>query len=247
MQLNGKDILIYPNGRKYDGDWINNKKEGKGKEYWPNGDYYIGEYKNDLFNSRGIYYDNSTGDKYDGGWKDLRKHGKGILHCANGSNVTQYWINNQLTDVLASNILIDELLNQGFKTVYDQLYSHQATGNELTNVKSQCNPNSIICDGGADGYNTLLLVSCGSCLDIVTTTPENQPRLVNGAWWYFTPDKSFGFAPNSTINQIFVDKFDCDRITWSYCKDSNRLSWYLNDDGWTGWTGWRLGTPFICY
>ena len=144
-------------------------------------------------------------------------------------------------DILAYNIQMNELLNQGFQTVYDQLYSHVTTETILLNIKSQCNSNSIICVGGADSNNKLLLVSCGSCLDILTDTPLDQPRLVNGAWWYFTPDKSFGFAPNSTINQIFVDKFDCDRITWSYCKDSNRLSWYLNDDG------WRLGTPFICY
>ncbi len=39
-----------------------------------------------------------------------------------------------------------------------------------------------------------MLVSCGSCFDILTTTKVDQPRLVNGAWWYFTLDKSFGFA-----------------------------------------------------
>ena len=58
--------------------------------------------------------------------------------------------------------------------------------------------------------NTLLLVSCGSCLDILTTTELNKPRLVNGAWWYFTPATSFGFAPISSIRQY---NYDCSYIS----------------------------------
>ena len=138
--------------------------------------------------------------------------------------------------VLAFNIKINELLNKGFKKVYDQLYSHAVTINELNSIKSQCNKDSIICVGGADNYNTLLLVSCGSCLDILTTTPLIQPRLVNGAWWYFTPGRSFGFAPNSNIFQGSADHIDCGNIPHTNCKDSNRLSWHLN-----GWSGYRLG------
>jgi len=43
----------------------------------------------------------------------------------------------------------------------------------------------VICVGGTDSRNNkLLLVSCGSCLDILTTTTRDQPRLVNGAWWF---------------------------------------------------------------
>ncbi len=112
--------------------------------------------------------------------------------------------------ILSSNIPINELLKQGFETVYDQLYSHGTTYQELYDIKSKCNTESIICVGGSDGLNTtLLLVSCGSCLDILTTTELDKPRLVNGAWWYFTPDKSFGFAPFSSIRQSTADVFDC--------------------------------------
>jgi hypothetical protein len=139
--------------------------------------------------------------------------------------------------VLAYNIQMNELLNQGFKTVYNQLYSHVTTETILLNIKSQCNRDSIICVGGAySNNNTLLLVSCGSCLDILTTTPLIQPRLVNGAWWYFTPGRSFGFAPNSNIFQGSADHIDCGNAPHTNCKDSNRLSWHLNDMG-----GYRLG------
>jgi hypothetical protein len=136
--------------------------------------------------------------------------------------------------ILTSNIKIDELFIQGFQTVYDQLYSHNTTENELNDVKSKCNKDSIICIGGADSNNKLLLVSCGLCLNILTATTPNQPRLVNGAWWYFTPGKSFGFAPNSTINQDRADNFGCKYK--GYCDDPKRLSWDLDGTG-----GWRLG------
>jgi len=139
---------------------------------------------------------------------------------------------------LVSNISIDELLNQGFETVYDQLYSHVTTNQELYNIKKKCNNRDTkICVGGSDGSNKLLLVSCGFCENVLETTELNQPRLMNGAWWYFTPDESFGFAPNSNIRQASVDGFDCDTNNgWKNCKDSQRLSWYLGGGG-----GWRLG------
>jgi len=238
-QRYGKGILYYSKGHEYAGDWLNNKKEGTGNESWPNGDYYIGVYKNDLFNGQGSYYYNSTGDKYDGEWKNMRKHGKGILYYADGSNVTQYWSEGSLVPVmlvptsLGSNIKMNELLNQGFQTVYDKSYTETTKmKDELENVKSKCNKDSIICVGGADSLtNTLLLVSCGSCWDILTITKKDQPRLVNGAWWYFTPGISFGFAPNSNIlqdgNADFYDKYT----------DPKRLGWHL-DEG----VGCRLGT-----
>jgi hypothetical protein len=138
--------------------------------------------------------------------------------------------------ILSSNMKINELLNQGFETVYDQLYSYVTTNQELYDIKYKCNRESIICVGGSDGLSTLLLVSCGSCLDILTTTELNKPRLVNGVWWYFTPDISFGFAPFSSIRQSTADVFDCDS-GGKNCNDSKRLSWHLQGSG-----GWRLGS-----
>jgi len=41
--------------------------------------------------------------------------------------------------ILSSNMQINELLNQGFETVYDQLYSNVTTNQELYDIKSKCN------------------------------------------------------------------------------------------------------------
>jgi len=145
--------------------------------------------------------------------------------------------------LISSNILIDELLNDGFKFVYDQLYSHGTTNQELFNINLKCNKESIMCVGGSDGLNTLLLVSCGSCLEILTTTELDKPRLVNGVWWYFTPDKSFGFAPSSSIRQYWYDCYGCHDCADDHniCQDSNRLSWKLSYAFGGGNGGFRLG------
>ena len=154
------------------------------------------------------------------------------------NQVNKSKINKYQKYILKSNILINELLNQGFKTVYDQLYSHVTTNEELYDIKSKCNTESIICVGGSDDVNNLLLVSCGSCLDILTITDRFVPKLINGAYWYFTPDISFGFSPNSKIDQNYYDCYDCPNCNdnSNICTDSNRLSWKLS-----GYTGFRLG------
>jgi len=44
----------YNNGDRYDGDWKNGKKEGKGIYYYNNGNRYEGDWKNDLREGKGI-------------------------------------------------------------------------------------------------------------------------------------------------------------------------------------------------
>ena len=67
---------------------------------------------------------------------------------------------------------------------------------------------------------------------IFAATPLNTPTLENGSYFYFTANKSIGFAPNSTINQINAD-------VENICDAGNgdlRLSWHLS-----GFGGWRAG------
>ena len=45
----------------YEGDFVNDKYEGKGKGIWENGEYYIGQWKNGLRNGKGTLY-NKNGD-----------------------------------------------------------------------------------------------------------------------------------------------------------------------------------------
>ena len=57
----------YNNGR-YEGQFRNGKREGKGIYYYKNGEKYDGECKNGLKEGKGIYYFNN-GNKYEGDWK----------------------------------------------------------------------------------------------------------------------------------------------------------------------------------
>ena len=66
----------------YEGDWVHDKREGKGKFLWTDdpwkGDIYEDEWKDDKRNGHEVVkYHN--GDIYDGEWKDNEKFGKGKL------------------------------------------------------------------------------------------------------------------------------------------------------------------------
>ena len=60
--------------------------------YYKNGDKYEGDWKNDKFDGKGIkYYRN--GDKYDGQWKNGQKNGYGIKYFKNGNKCEGFWKN----------------------------------------------------------------------------------------------------------------------------------------------------------
>tara|TARA_B110000305_G_C18976336_1_gene419551 strand:+ start:232 stop:372 length:141 start_codon:yes stop_codon:yes gene_type:complete len=44
--MEGRGVFGWPDGRKYEGDYVNDKKEGSGNFYWPDGRKYEGGWKN---------------------------------------------------------------------------------------------------------------------------------------------------------------------------------------------------------
>ena len=72
---NGKGILYYKNGNiKYEGNYLNDKKDGKGKYIFEDGNYYIGHWKNDLKNGTGSEYDKNGNIIFKGEYiNDIRK------------------------------------------------------------------------------------------------------------------------------------------------------------------------------
>jgi len=76
-KAHGKGTMRWNQGDKYEGDWKEGLRHGKG-EYWSkaNGFKYVGDYENDKKHGRGKYtYPN--GDIYNGNWKNGVRHGKG--------------------------------------------------------------------------------------------------------------------------------------------------------------------------
>jgi hypothetical protein len=139
---------------------------------------------------------------------------------------------------MARNVSMSYLKKNGMFPLYQSYYSAKISSLEISSFLT-CEKNAIVCVGGGsvkespDGEIFLDLVSCGDCNSISQKTEINKPKLINGAYWYFTPGFSFGWASESRISQEKF-KFDVANMT----KDEQRLSWIL--DGLNG--GGRLGT-----
>ena len=67
-KINGKGKLTIPNKGTYEGDFENGEKEGQGKYTFSNGDTYYGEFLDNQFNGQGTYTIN--GKSYTGTWKN---------------------------------------------------------------------------------------------------------------------------------------------------------------------------------
>ena len=58
--LHGRGVYTWPDGRKYEGEYKDDKKDGEGIYTWPDG------------------------KKYDGGWKDSKQHGEATFTNTKG-------------------------------------------------------------------------------------------------------------------------------------------------------------------
>ena len=87
---NGRGILYWNDGSKYEGEWKNDIKEGKGIMYYNNGERYEGNWKNGRREGKGIYYW-INGDKYEGDWKNNLREGKGIYYYRDGKIERGNW------------------------------------------------------------------------------------------------------------------------------------------------------------
>lgn len=79
---NGYGIMNYSYG-KYEGNFVNKLKEGKGTMIWKNGETYAGDFKNNLFNGNGKY-SWPQGVIYEGEWLDNNRNGKGKVIFKDG-------------------------------------------------------------------------------------------------------------------------------------------------------------------
>ena len=93
-----KGTMIYSNGAKYEGQWRNDKKNGKGiftSSHYFNCKYkvgmkYEGEFKDDKFDGHGVT-SYTNGDKFEGEWKNNKQYGKGVVSYFDGSKYDGEW------------------------------------------------------------------------------------------------------------------------------------------------------------
>ena len=84
----------YNDDYSYDGNFVNGLKEGKGKMIFKKfGDLYEGEFHNDKINGRG-YYLWQNKESYIGDFVDAKMHGKGVYKWPDGSQYEGDYFNN---------------------------------------------------------------------------------------------------------------------------------------------------------
>ena len=85
----------YDNGR-FEGDFINGKKTGRGTYYFNNGDRYEGNFINGERTGKGTYYFNN-GNTYKGDWVNDKRNGRGTFFWSNGERYEGDFINGEMT------------------------------------------------------------------------------------------------------------------------------------------------------
>jgi hypothetical protein len=53
--MHGKGTFTWDDGRRYEGDYYNDKKHGRGKYSWPDGRVYEGSFVDGLMDGFGMY------------------------------------------------------------------------------------------------------------------------------------------------------------------------------------------------
>ena len=85
----------YAKGLTYEGDWLNNRKDGIGIESYKDGSRYQGEHKNGVKHGIGTYFWDD-GSIYEGEWKYNLMDGYGIYKFKDGSICSGFWLSNQM-------------------------------------------------------------------------------------------------------------------------------------------------------
>jgi len=92
---NGRGVMIYASGNRYDGDYRDGKRNGCGTFTFAQGRSYSGQFHNDLFDGQGILT-LENGDRYIGEFRNNRCHGRGTLVLTNGTTRSGQWQNGDL-------------------------------------------------------------------------------------------------------------------------------------------------------
>jgi hypothetical protein len=82
-KLNGQGTITFADGGRYVGEFKDDKLNGQGTFTFADGGRYVGELKNDKLDGQGTL-SFSNGDKYVGEWKDDKLDGQGTLSFSNG-------------------------------------------------------------------------------------------------------------------------------------------------------------------
>ena len=79
----------------YEGEFVNDKYDGKGKYIWKNGEYYIGEWSKGERNGKGADYYKDDKIRYEGDFLNGKYHGNGKYILENGEYYIGQFLNGE--------------------------------------------------------------------------------------------------------------------------------------------------------
>lgn len=82
----GTGYLLFADGSRYDGPFLNGLCHGQGVRSWPNGDRYEGSFVNGRMTGLGKMR-SADGSSYDGGWFEDQYEGEGTYISAEGEMI----------------------------------------------------------------------------------------------------------------------------------------------------------------
>ena len=85
--------MDYRDSSKYEGEFINDKKNGKGKIELKTGDIYIGEFKNNTISGLGKYIWKNRMHEYEGNFLNGKFHGQGIYKWGENQYFKGFYVN----------------------------------------------------------------------------------------------------------------------------------------------------------
>lgn len=88
--------ITFPNGHKYEGEWVGGERMGKGIYTWSNGCKYDGEWVKGKQTGKGIET-LPDGRRYEGDWFAGKRRGKGIFTWPNGRKYEGDFVDDQRT------------------------------------------------------------------------------------------------------------------------------------------------------
>ncbi len=93
----GRVLMVFPTGNRYDGDLKGEKRTGCGTYTFASGKRYVGQFQNDRFEGQGTWI-LQNGDRYIGSFQNNRCQGQGTFVFANGSSRRGVWQDGSLID-----------------------------------------------------------------------------------------------------------------------------------------------------
>jgi hypothetical protein len=79
--FHGAAIMEWPDGHRYTGQYVNNQKSGDGFFLWPDGRFYDGQWQNNQRHGHGQYI---AAESYVGDYQEGFRHGDGVLTWPDG-------------------------------------------------------------------------------------------------------------------------------------------------------------------